>query len=239
MVLLTFDTQDKADSFHADFNGKPFSSLEPEILCRRAPPAPRNARPQPHPALHAPSRTQQRTPQAAPSNARPQPHPAMHAPSRSQQCTPPAAPTAPLLHHACRQPCRAVQQLLLLLLLPGLPCTQPVAAAPTLPAPLPCRRRLVYVRDMEVATGDLEAAATMDAPPGHTELPTCPVCLERLDEHISGVVTTVGGGRGLTRRFGACIASVATLGGPLGTAARASLQEAARRGGGGAGEAGR
>ena len=26
---------------------------------------------------------------------------------------------------------------------------------------------------------------------GQTELPTCPVCLERLDEHISGVVTTV------------------------------------------------
>lgn len=24
-----------------------------------------------------------------------------------------------------------------------------------------------------------------------TELPTCPVCLERLDEHISGIVTTV------------------------------------------------
>ena len=31
------------------------------------------------------------------------------------------------------------------------------------------------------------------APPGTTELPTCPVCLERLDEHISGIVTTVGG----------------------------------------------
>lgn len=29
------------------------------------------------------------------------------------------------------------------------------------------------------------------APPGTTELPTCPVCLERLDEHISGIVTTV------------------------------------------------
>lgn len=27
--------------------------------------------------------------------------------------------------------------------------------------------------------------------PGHTELPTCPVCLERLDAHISGIVTTV------------------------------------------------
>lgn len=28
--------------------------------------------------------------------------------------------------------------------------------------------------------------------PGQTELPTCPVCLERLDTHISGIVTTVG-----------------------------------------------
>lgn len=27
--------------------------------------------------------------------------------------------------------------------------------------------------------------------PAGTELPTCPVCLERLDEHVSGVVTTV------------------------------------------------
>jgi uncharacterized protein YlaN (UPF0358 family) len=27
--------------------------------------------------------------------------------------------------------------------------------------------------------------------PGLTELPTCPVCLERLDAHISGIVTTV------------------------------------------------
>jgi len=28
-------------------------------------------------------------------------------------------------------------------------------------------------------------------PPGATELPSCPVCLERLDEHVSGIVTTV------------------------------------------------
>jgi BRCA1-associated protein len=28
-------------------------------------------------------------------------------------------------------------------------------------------------------------------PPGVTELPSCPVCLERLDEHVSGIVTTV------------------------------------------------
>jgi BRCA1-associated protein len=30
-----------------------------------------------------------------------------------------------------------------------------------------------------------------EPPTGFVELPTCPVCLERLDEHISGVVTTV------------------------------------------------
>jgi hypothetical protein len=33
----------------------------------------------------------------------------------------------------------------------------------------------------------------LEPPPGTTELPTCPVCLERLDEHISGIVTTVSG----------------------------------------------
>ena len=33
----------------------------------------------------------------------------------------------------------------------------------------------------------------LQPPPGTTELPTCPVCLERLDEHISGIVTTVSG----------------------------------------------
>ncbi|GBF98211.1 hypothetical protein Rsub_10711 [Raphidocelis subcapitata] len=34
MVLLTFDQQEQADGFLHDFNGQPFSSLEPEILCR-------------------------------------------------------------------------------------------------------------------------------------------------------------------------------------------------------------
>lgn len=36
-----------------------------------------------------------------------------------------------------------------------------------------------------------EQGGGLRAPPGTTELPTCPVCLERLDEHISGIVTTV------------------------------------------------
>lgn len=37
--------------------------------------------------------------------------------------------------------------------------------------------------------GSIEHAAT--PPTGLTEIPTCPVCLERLDQHISGILTTV------------------------------------------------
>ena len=47
--------------------------------------------------------------------------------------------------------------------------------------------RLVFVKDVQVTS----SAAVPLPPAGQTELPTCPVCLERLDEHISGVVTTV------------------------------------------------
>ncbi|KAK9837153.1 hypothetical protein WJX81_006530 [Elliptochloris bilobata] len=80
LVLLCFDNQASADGFYADYNNKPFSSLEPDMVCR-----------------------------------------------------------------------------------------------------------LVFVRDI-VVSGN----GTLPLPPaGQTELPTCPVCLERLDEHISGVVTTV------------------------------------------------
>lgn len=54
------------------------------------------------------------------------------------------------------------------------------------------QRRLVYVRAVEVVGGG-SGAAPLEPPSGHTELPSCPVCLERLDEHISGVVVTVSG----------------------------------------------
>ena len=47
--------------------------------------------------------------------------------------------------------------------------------------------RLVFVKDVAVSSN----SAPPLPPVGQTELPTCPVCLERLDEHISGVVTTV------------------------------------------------
>lgn len=45
------------------------------------------------------------------------------------------------------------------------------------------------------AAGSQGGAGTPEG--GHgvvMELPTCPVCLERLDEHISGIVTTVSEG---------------------------------------------
>ncbi|KAK9808671.1 hypothetical protein WJX72_001734 [[Myrmecia] bisecta] len=49
--------------------------------------------------------------------------------------------------------------------------------------------RLVYVKDIQITS--TEEGESPKPPAGQTELPTCPVCLERLDAHISGVVTTV------------------------------------------------
>ncbi|XP_060532914.1 BRCA1-associated protein [Cylas formicarius] len=42
--------------------------------------------------------------------------------------------------------------------------------------------RIVWVSQVEWAHDG-------SAPPGHTELPTCPVCLERMDESVDGVLT--------------------------------------------------
>ncbi|CAK0773568.1 hypothetical protein CVIRNUC_004079 [Coccomyxa viridis] len=51
--------------------------------------------------------------------------------------------------------------------------------------------RLLYVKEVEFISESLANRPALSAPSGQTELPTCPVCLERLDEHISGVATTV------------------------------------------------
>ncbi len=51
--------------------------------------------------------------------------------------------------------------------------------------------RLLYVKDVELIPSAAGAGPALPAPPGQTELPACPVCLERLDEHISGIATTV------------------------------------------------
>eukprot|EP01018_Ginkgo_biloba_P013493 Gb_28513 [translate_table: standard] len=47
---------------------------------------------------------------------------------------------------------------------------------------------VLFTADVQY-TGSIEHATT--PPTGLTELPTCPVCLERLDQHISGILTTV------------------------------------------------
>ena len=51
--------------------------------------------------------------------------------------------------------------------------------------------RLLYVKDVEFIPSTDGKGPAITATPGQTELPTCPVCLERLDEHISGIATTV------------------------------------------------
>lgn len=56
--------------------------------------------------------------------------------------------------------------------------------------------RAVFTTAVEIHQPDDDASAPsagtpIKAPPGHVELPTCPVCLDRLDADVSGVVTTV------------------------------------------------
>ena len=51
--------------------------------------------------------------------------------------------------------------------------------------------RLLYVKVVEFIPSTDGKGPAIPAAPGQTELPTCPVCLERLDEHISGIATTV------------------------------------------------
>ena len=51
--------------------------------------------------------------------------------------------------------------------------------------------RLLYVKEVELIPSTAGMGPALPAPLGQTELPACPVCLERLDEHISGIATTV------------------------------------------------
>ncbi|KAI5082038.1 hypothetical protein GOP47_0001781 [Adiantum capillus-veneris] len=47
---------------------------------------------------------------------------------------------------------------------------------------------VLFTADVHYTASAVEASSP---PVGLTELPTCPVCLERLDQHISGILTTV------------------------------------------------
>ena len=52
--------------------------------------------------------------------------------------------------------------------------------------------RMEMIREPGTSSNTQLLPAFAQLPPvGHVELPTCPVCLERLDEHISGIITTV------------------------------------------------
>lgn len=46
--------------------------------------------------------------------------------------------------------------------------------------------KLVHVKQLEFNGSDMLTSSA------DTELPTCPVCLERLDQETSGIITTVG-----------------------------------------------
>lgn len=46
--------------------------------------------------------------------------------------------------------------------------------------------QLVFVSKVEILN---EAEGAWNPPLGHTELPTCPVCLERMDESVDGILT--------------------------------------------------
>lgn len=51
---------------------------------------------------------------------------------------------------------------------------------------------LLFVKQIEYCEdGDANTTKKSSIPQGVTELPSCPVCLERLDSHVSGIVTTV------------------------------------------------
>ncbi|KAL4855291.1 BRCA1-associated protein [Chlorella vulgaris] len=108
LVLLRFGAQQAADDFYRDFNGRPFCSLEPELLCR---------------LVYV----------------------------KEVECQPSAEEAGSRL-----------------------------GAEPLLAETSAAKQ----LSSSGVGGGG-------GAPAGTTELPTCPVCLERLDEHISGIVTTV------------------------------------------------
>jgi BRCA1-associated protein len=112
MVLIEFSEQAQADDFFADYNGRPFSALEPEILCRLV--YVREVE-----VIEAGRRGQQQKEEEGGKKKKGAGGGGGDAKDNASSVRPPAS--------------------------------------------------------------------FLPAPPGHTELPSCPVCLERLDEHVTGV----------------------------------------------------
>jgi len=135
LVLLRFDSQDAADGFYTDFNGKPFCILEPEFVCR---------------LLYV---KEVEVSESFNNNTT-----TSSRGGETGETTPgPNKPTATF--------------------------ASVVAVKPATTPPSPA------VSDKHQQTQ--RSYSPPRPPPGATELPSCPVCLERLDQHISGIVTTV------------------------------------------------
>lgn len=120
MAAIDFKDSKTARDFVQDFNGRPFSSLEPEIVCKAV------------------------------------------------------FTTSVEIHEAQR------------------------SAAPIVAALAAAQGGSHAAASSAADAGPADGSAAMPSlplqpPEGHIELPTCPVCLERLDEHVSGIFTTVRG----------------------------------------------
>ena len=189
MVLVRFDNAASASSFLLDCNNKPFCSLEPEILCRLV--RVRSVEILERPAvgadechmLPAPLVTNPRSggggggADAVSGSERGAAAAAAASPSPTRsggggcclEAAVPASASAAACPLAHRSPHRERP-------------LRPHAGASSSSSP---------AAGVGMAPAAARAVPPLPPPAGTTELPTCPVCLERLDHHISGVVTTV------------------------------------------------
>ncbi|KAF8069519.1 BRIZ2 [Scenedesmus sp. PABB004] len=219
MVLLTFPSPDKAEAFHADFNGLPFSSLEPDIPCRlvfvrsvevvstRGRPAlaaagaaggggggggsPASSSSKAEAAGGMPAEQGSRADAERPAAAS---EPGGQANGKERVSSGSSGGGSSSSKGGGRGEAPAASPRA------GEGGQQSYAAAAASGLPGSPRSgggggggggALVASGAVAVAPAAAAALLWLEPPPGTTELPTCPVCLERLDEHISGVVTTV------------------------------------------------
>ncbi|GAX80832.1 hypothetical protein CEUSTIGMA_g8267.t1 [Chlamydomonas eustigma] len=172
MVLVHFNGPEHAQSFLQDCNNKPFCSLEPDIVCKLV--RVRSVEVFGRPLSSYSSYTDCNTTHSSSPLCSYFPH-EVACPSRSQgggETTSQReknenASKASSSSSSCSPAGKGSRQ--------GLHTS-------------PMKQRPLGGR---VASSFLVSGLTIPPPAGTTELPTCPVCLERLDEHISGVLTTV------------------------------------------------
>eukprot|EP00775_Hariotina_reticulata_P010878 gene10878-11032_t len=188
MVLLTFATQDQADSFHHDFNGQPFSSLEPEILCRlvfvrSVEVLSSRGRPTPVSQLPPVAKAATAEPLAVPAVGLTEACEWAEGPG-SQQASPAATHSPGSAQLGAAAPAAEASS--------AAQVAPPLSSAATESESTTGAKPVYASADSRAAltpgssSGAIVSSLDAKAPPF-----TPKVCLERLDEHISGVVTTV------------------------------------------------